>query len=1549
MMKRMLSLLLCLVMALSMVPVQAIAQETAEEPMELISETEAVEQETESTEEETAPAEETTVPTESETEPVEETTVPTEVVTEPTEETAEPTVAEEVVAETTGSDVAMGAIKSGTCGRNLTWTLDDAGTLTISGAGAMNNYAINRKAPWYSNSFRIQKVMIEDGVTGIGSHAFYGCSKLTSVVIPESVTSIGSIAFDGCKSLASVTIPTRVTSIEQGTFNECSSLTSVTIPKSVVSIGGGAFYKCSSLTDVMIPEDVTRIGNTAFYGCNSLTSVTIPGSVIRIEANAFDGCSNLSSVTISEGVTRIGNYAFRDCGTLTNITIPKSVISIGDYAFYRCSNLTSVMISEGVTSIGGSAFKECSSLTNVIIPKSVTSIGSSAFYGCSSLNSVTIPDSVTSISVYTYSGCTALSDIYYMGTEEQWVALLSTTHSYYNPPLFSDVLVVHYNWIPDIEESTYLDYVPVICYINKENAEKTEEKFILSSQMVAAIGSDTFYSNAEGQIILKGESEALVTFSQEGYVTRSFTLADLLNYNAVRLQKESEAPVISALWMGNRDLLHQEVIMDYASDNSVSVVPEINWGTGGTGSLSLYQEGNSVSLVDGNNTIQLASNFDITKDIFLVATNGNGKTSKKVLKITRSSENSWLEGFTFNWTDSLEFVCPEGMGPLSGKKLKVGMNAPVPVQVARSDDKVWVAIGYQAGVDVKPDEWEVKSFINSVEKMISSVKEKPDQIQKYQDVRNEMKKLGNKLAKVNGSLGADGDFSVMAFAEGTIIDGEFVMTNSGGLIVFSASVGYTQNFFAGPVPMYFEINLSGDLESKINLYINREIKAFTPSMEIEADVAVGGGAGVGIAKVVTFGGGLKGKFIHNLNIEKGSIEYYKLDAALDWYWKVKALFFTFEDGDTIGRKTLREDPKPGSSTKMMPLQNDAGAGGGKIDYYDTSQYNADDLSYLLKDFDSMGDGTSTFARRSLGKNTPFVSNAYEGADPQTVSFSDGTRLAVWIGYNGGYSGYNALNLYYSYYDGEWSQPQVVENDGTTDAYPDLKVIDDNAYLVWQDAATSIGSNVTLDSIATLMDITGAVFDKEAERFVCSAVTSYSGVLNMQPKLCGDNSTVYVVWHRNSENDWFGQNTSNSLLQSRFSGGSWGSPTVLYSKLNPLLDFDVTYSSGNCIIAYSMDLDGNLNTPEDVEVYKNGTALTANSHMDSGVTFSGSDLYWYSGGKLLKNGYDTMPEDAFISSDRFQIINENGVNAVVYAEEDGFESILYAAYLDVISGGWGNPVVLYREGTSIPSFSASATVDGEISVLIQSQDVIDEFDGTDPYGTVNLIWYNAPMGCDLRVDNIRYDSGNYSKDNDMPVHITVTNVGELAVQKLQIEVTDEDGTVVQNETVDEKLLSGVTKEIEFVYHVANVEADRKLTISVLPTDLEDISTEDNTGELVLSWEDLAVEGIRAGTTVTNKIVIHASIVNKGYHPQSNITVTLRKESPSGDIAETITLESIEASSRKAVSFVLGDSIGKVYYVTIDHKETDQNYANDSDFINISFAFFISLCLYNSLAK
>ena len=218
--------------------------------------------------------------------------------------------------------LSANAEESGTCGPHLRWHFADNGVLTISGKGKMYDYSFYNRAPWgkYIIKRIIKRSIIGDGITTIGSRAFYTCSALISVTFPNSVTTIGEGAFEGCSALTSVTIPNSVTKISGRAFGRCSSLTSVTIPNSVTEIGGNAFYWCERLTSISIPNSVTEIGCSAFEDCRSLTSVTIPNSVTKISGRAFSLCVSLTSVTIPNSVKNIGNFAFFKCTSITQIS-----------------------------------------------------------------------------------------------------------------------------------------------------------------------------------------------------------------------------------------------------------------------------------------------------------------------------------------------------------------------------------------------------------------------------------------------------------------------------------------------------------------------------------------------------------------------------------------------------------------------------------------------------------------------------------------------------------------------------------------------------------------------------------------------------------------------------------------------------------------------------------------------------------------------------------------------------------------------------------------------------------------------------------------------------------------------------------------------------------------------------------------------------------------------------------------------------------------------------------------------------------------------------
>ena len=286
---------------------------------------------------------------------------------------------------------------SGTCGDHLTWVLDRDGVLTISGTGAMYNYSTEER-PWDFGRNSIKKVVIEDGVTAVGTRAFLDCDCLTQVQFGKSVSGVDGTAFIGCNWLESFTVAAGSPYLRTGDYGVLFTKdmkTLIAAPKSNYDY----YY-----VDYKVPYGVETIGAYAFENCRWLETVFIPGSVKTIEESAFEYCSEMYAVTMDNGVE-----------------------DIGARAFYECWCLETIELSSGLKYIGRGAFEYCESLMYMVIPEGVLVIDEYAFAYCEYLQAVTLPESLNRINDYAFYD-TDLWGVFYYGTQSQFnnIAILDS-------------------------------------------------------------------------------------------------------------------------------------------------------------------------------------------------------------------------------------------------------------------------------------------------------------------------------------------------------------------------------------------------------------------------------------------------------------------------------------------------------------------------------------------------------------------------------------------------------------------------------------------------------------------------------------------------------------------------------------------------------------------------------------------------------------------------------------------------------------------------------------------------------------------------------------------------------------------------------------------------------------------------------------------------------------------------------------------------------------------------------------------------------------------
>ena len=229
-------------------------------------------------------------------------------------------------------------VASGTYRDQVTWSLDDSGTLTISGTGYVDHDMGQRLWAW-----DVQRVVVEEGITSLSENAFCDYVNMTSITLPSTLTQIGSYAFKNCKKLEQIQIPESVTYIGSCAFQGCSLLKEIRIPDGVTRICGGLFQDCINLQKVDFPANVTEMEGNVFNGCSSLEEITIPSGLQRIEEGTFSGCTSLKYISIPRGVTFIANRAFVGCTALKTVWLPSTVETLARDSFVGCTNIKRVI------------------------------------------------------------------------------------------------------------------------------------------------------------------------------------------------------------------------------------------------------------------------------------------------------------------------------------------------------------------------------------------------------------------------------------------------------------------------------------------------------------------------------------------------------------------------------------------------------------------------------------------------------------------------------------------------------------------------------------------------------------------------------------------------------------------------------------------------------------------------------------------------------------------------------------------------------------------------------------------------------------------------------------------------------------------------------------------------------------------------------------------------------------------------------------------------------------------------------------------------------
>ena len=225
------------------------------------------------------------------------------------------------------------------------------------------------------------------GVPNVGDRAFKDCQYLTCMFLDDGIATIGDHAFYADEYLSAINMPRKLELIDQYAFYGCDTLTFVRARacSRLKRIEDHAFYSCTMLAELRLPDCLTYIGPWAFAWDRILgqedTTLGLPSSLQVIDTGAFAFVNHHKKLNIPSQVTRIGDYAFLCDYYMEELTFSPGdqKLTIGKAAFAGDNHMKSVDLSNRVAQIDRCAFAGCELLEEAYFGDKIDTIQARAF------------------------------------------------------------------------------------------------------------------------------------------------------------------------------------------------------------------------------------------------------------------------------------------------------------------------------------------------------------------------------------------------------------------------------------------------------------------------------------------------------------------------------------------------------------------------------------------------------------------------------------------------------------------------------------------------------------------------------------------------------------------------------------------------------------------------------------------------------------------------------------------------------------------------------------------------------------------------------------------------------------------------------------------------------------------------------------------------------------------------------------------------------------------------------------------------------------------
>ncbi|MCR5283367.1 MAG: VWA domain-containing protein [Lachnospiraceae bacterium] len=1124
----------------------------------------------------------------------------------------------------------------------------------------------------------------------------------------------------------------------------------------------------------------------------------------------------------------------------------------------------------------------------------------------------------------------------------------------------------------------------VTVYQNQNDPGADAEDFVLAEDAVITYCNKEYHTSKNGVASVPLAATGDISIEKEGYRKRIVSAGDLKNGNyTVYLEKESDNPIIYSVWNDNVDLLDSEIQIGLADKTKRKFSADVDWGKNQYGAIVLAQETKTVPFTQNVLETVLSENFDVSDDIYIIAKDSAGHSSKKKLQI--SMENDFMNGAKFDFGSKTTVKIPSNVPFIGGNDVTFDLKTleKLPLSVEVEKRKVKVVIGVDLGSYEKKKttknyrkrgktyspKAETSNLCKDVKEIYKTFIQHPGETAQNcgKEVKGAFKKLKNiksiyknQMAKPKTKFGFEAECSVMGYIEAYIGDDGLHFLEGGIMVVPEVSAKWSGQFFVpipivNFIPFFWEAGLKAELEVLVNLArAAGSAENFTCMLSVNFKITGNGGLGVGVSGVIGLSGGVKLKINTKFKTYMKGDPYMSLNIDVNGYVKFEFLFLSYEwesdpwhlvdvnngvadHPESIKTQTEAMDPEKG----MLDIEN----------------YEPMDLSYLEQE-EELSAQTG-----GLGIEQIFKANSFTGATPKLVSFEDGTKLAVWKDNYG--TDYNNIQLYYSYFDGStWSNAALLDGDNTLDGTFEVAASGNRAYVVWQNLESQIPAGIKIkekEEYAAILKDTGikaAVFDTRTESFSVSTITAPDEMQDMMPVVCADGDTADLVWVKNADNAAFGESGNNTIYTAALNADVWGQQTAVEEDCDMILELSAGRVGDQLYYATLRELDGDPGTTKDRAILINQKKVVSDQEALGRISFVNGSFYWYQNESIVsskelsdpaKTSYESvLPQEIRLLNDNYQVFDENGQLRVLVLVEEGNKNELYQFIKDEEHDSWSSALPVSTLGGSINSFSGAVDKD-DLSVIVSYATLTDpeaEEITKSLYGQNNVVLISYEPHNKLNVTDCIYDPELIVPGAVLPMTAVVQNESDRSVGAVTLKLCDKaSGMVVSEREIDQEILAGDVGEFDFNYLIK--EEDLGHTFELQAVSGSKDFEQGAAAELEINYQNLALDQTGWGKYADDKTAaIQGMVVNDGYTDAGAVTVNLYKvdkstTDPSGEglgaemeLVESKDLGAISAMDAKPLCFDVPYVEEAVYMLEISSDLEDLNLGDDTEYIYLT---------------